>query len=366
MAEESQDEAQKTEEPTQKRIEDARKKGQVAVSREVNHWFMILAGAASVMLLVPTMMTDLRILFVRFVGQPHMIPTDFNSLHAMTADLLAAVALILFPMALFLVLAALLAGLVQNGLVFAPEGLKPKLEKISLQKGVKRLFSSRSLAEFVKGVVKLVVVGVVGAMLMIPEFNRIEELPTLSIIDSLGLLHTLAVKLLIGVLAIVSLIDSIDLLYQRMMHTKQMRMSRHEIKEELKQTEGDPIVRGRLRQIRRERAQKRMMAAVPDAAVVVTNPTHYAVALKYELEEMAAPMVVAKGADHVARRIREVAEENDVPILENPPLAQALFAGVEIGEEVPEQHYKAVAEIISYVLKLKGKLPQQRQRQGAD
>lgn len=364
MAEETQDQSQKTEEPTHKRIEDARKKGQVAASREVNHWFMILAATVVMMMVAPGLMKQLRGLFVKFIGQPHQLPTDFNSLHVMLIELISAVGMALLPLTLLLVAAALLAGLVQNGLMFAPDQLKPKFEKISMLKGVKRLFSSRSLIEFLKGVFKLAIVGAVAVILMIPEFNRLEEFSSQSIAASLGLLHGLAVKLLIGVLAIVSLIAVLDILYQRMMHTKQMKMSRQEIKDELKQTEGDPIVRGRLRQIRRERAQKRMMAAVPEATVVVTNPTHFAVALKYDLDEMPAPMVVAKGADHIARRIREIAKENDVPILENPPLAQALHAGVEIGEEVPEQHYKAVAEIISYVLKLKGKLPQRRRGAG--
>ena len=359
MAEESQDPSQKTEEPTQKRIEDARKKGQVASSREVNHWFMILAATVAMMMVLPGMMERLRGLLVKFIGQPHQMPTDFNSLHDMLIELVGAVGMVLLPLTVLLIAAALLAGLVQNGLMFAPDQLKPKFEKISMLKGVKRLFSSRSLIEFLKGVLKLVIVAAVAVMLMTPEFDRLEEISSQSIAASLALLHGLAVKLLIGVLAIVSLIAALDLLYQRMMHTKQMRMSRQEIKDELKQTEGDPLVRGRLRQIRRERAQKRMMAAVPQATVVVTNPTHFAVALKYDIDEMPAPMVVAKGADHVARRIREIAEENDVPILQNPPLAQALHAGVEIGEEVPEQHYKAVAEIISYVLKLKGRLPRQ-------
>ncbi len=363
MAEDTQDQSQKTEEPTQKRLDDARKKGQVAASREVNHWFMILAATVVMMMVAPGLMEQLRRLFIKFIGQPHQLPMDFNSLHAMMIELVGAVGMALLPLTLLLIAAALLAGLVQNGLLFAPDQLKPKLEKISMLKGVKRLFSSRSLTEFLKGIFKLVIVAAVAVMLMIPEFNRIEEIPSQSIAASLALLHSLTVKLLIGVLAIVSLIAALDLLYQRMMHTRQMKMSRQEIKDELKQTEGDPIVRGRLRQIRRERAQKRMMAAVPEATVVVTNPTHFAVALKYDLDEMPAPVVVAKGADHIARRIREIAEENDVPILENPPLTQALHAGVEIGEEVPEQHYKAVAEIISYVLKLKGKLPQQRRGQ---
>jgi len=270
------------------------------------------------------------------------------------------VAVVLLPVFLFLVTAALLAGIVQNGLIFSTEQLKPKFEKISPLKGAKRLFSSRSLTEFVKGILKLAVVGAVAATLMIPEFSRIEQIPTQSLWDTLGLLYTLAVKLLVGVLAVLTIIAGLDLLYQRLMHTKQMRMSRQEIRDELKQTEGDPMVRGRLRQIRRERAQKRMMAAVPEATVVVTNPTHFSVALKYELDDMAAPMVVAKGADHIAFRIREIARENDVPIVENPPLARVLYDGVEIGEEIPEEHYRAVAEVIGYVLKLKGKMPRRQ------
>ena len=364
MAEDTQDQAQKTEEPTSKRIEDARKKGQGATSREVNHWFMILAAAAVVMMVMPGVMTDLSGLFVTFLAEPHAIATDFSSLHPMMANLLAAVGMALLPVVLFLVAAALLAGLVQNGLVFAPDQLKPKLEKISLPKGVKRLFSSRSLIEFVNGIVKLAVVAAGAAMLMVPEFARIEEIPTLDIASSLALLHTLAIKLLIGVLAIVTVIAGLDVLYQRIMHAKQMRMSRQDIKDELKQTEGDPQVRGRLRQIRRERAQKRMMSAVPEATAVITNPTHFAVALKYELDDMAAPLVVAKGADHIALRIRAIAEENDVPVVENPPLARVLYAGVEVGEEIPEQHFRAVAEIIGYVLRLKGKLPQRRPAAG--
>lgn len=362
MAEDTQDQSQKTEEPTQKRLEDSRQKGQVASSREVNHWFMILGAAAVVMILAPDVMSGLRGLLLGFLEQPHLMPTNFGALHNMAAGLVADVGIVMLPVVLFLVAAALLSGLVQNGLIFSTEQLKPKFEKISPLKGVKRLFSSRSLTEFVKGVLKLVVVGAVVTALMIPEFARIEEVPTLPVSETLGLLYTLAVKVLVGVLAIISIIAVLDLLYQRMMHTKQMRMSRQEIKDELKQTEGDPMVRGRLRQIRRERAQKRMMAAVPSATAVVTNPTHFSVALKYELDDMAAPVVVAKGADHIALRIREIARENDVPVIENPPLARVLYAGVEIGEEIPEDHYKAVAEVISYVMKLKGKMPQNRTR----
>jgi len=171
------------------------------------------------------------------------------------------------------------------------------------------------------------------------------------------MMHALIIRLLIGVLSIVTIIAGLDFLFQKLQHLKQMRMSRQDIRDEMKQSEGDPQVRGRLRQIRRERAQKRMMQAVPDASVVIANPTHYAVALKYELNQMAAPVVVAKGVDAVALRIRAVAEENDVPVVRNVGLARALYAGVEIDDEIPTEHFKAVAEIIGYVLRLKGKLP---------
>jgi len=165
----------------------------------------------------------------------------------------------------------------------------------------------------------------------------------------------LSVKLMIAVLAVMSAIAGLDWLYQRFDFTKQQRMTRQEIKDEFKQTEGDPMVKARLRQIRMERARQRMMAAVPEADVVITNPTHYAVAMKYEVDSMGAPKVVAKGVDHLALRIRELAKEHDVPVMENPPLARALCAAVEIDQEVPPEHYKAVAEIIAYVFRLQGR-----------
>ena len=173
----------------------------------------------------------------------------------------------------------------------------------------------------------------------------------------LSYLHGLIGRLLIGVLAIITVIAALDFLYQKFEHLKQMRMSRQEIKDELKQTEGDPIIKQRLRQIRHDRARKRMMAAVPEASVVITNPTHFAVALKYEMDEMSAPVLIAKGVDHLAYRIREIAREAGIPIVENPPLAQALHAGVEVDDVIPPEHYKAVAEIIGYVFRLKGKMP---------
>ncbi|MBK18607.1 MAG: flagellar biosynthesis protein FlhB [Rhodospirillaceae bacterium] len=359
MSEESQDKSQKTEDPTQKRLDDARQKGQVATSREVNHWFMILASTTVIALLLPGMMTDLSQAFLKFVERPEAIPIGPGGFKNLLADTILEAVWALAPAMIVLLFAALGAGLVQNGFIFAPESIKPKLEKISLKSGVKRLFSVKSFLEFAKGVFKLAIVTCVAIAVLWDEFTGLEQMPLMAIPASMGKMHDLVIRLMIGVLAIISIIAVLDFLVQRVQHTKQMRMSRQDVKDELKQTEGDPQIRARLRQIRRERAQSRMMQAVPEASVVVTNPTHFAVALKYEIETMSAPVVLAKGADHIAQRIREVAEENDVPVMQNPPLARALHATVEIGDEIPADHYKAVAEVISYVMRLKGKMPGQ-------
>ena len=356
MAEETQDKSQKTEEPTQKRLEDSRRKGQIPSSREVNNWIMILAGTLVVMMFAPAMMRDMLRVMRKFIELPHAMPMDAVHVGEVLTGLFLDIGFILLVPMLILFAAALATGLIQNGLILAPDRLKPKLEKISLLSGFKRLFSMRSLTEFLKGLFKITVVGFVATLMMVPEFDSIEQVSKMELSDLLVYLHGLIVRLLIGVLAIISVIAALDFLYQKFEHLKQMRMSRQDIKDELKQSEGDPIVKQRLRQIRMDRARQRMMASVPEASVVITNPTHFAVALKYEMDDMSAPVLVAKGADHVAYRIREIAIESGVPIVENPPIARALHAGVEIDQEIPAEHYKAVAEIIGYVFRLKGKM----------
>ncbi len=352
---EDQDPAQKTEEPTQKRVEDSRRKGQVATSREVNHWFMILGASLLVIMLAPGMFGRIKDTMVKFIASPHDVTLDPGTVHAIAVGLIGDLGSILAVPAAILMALAVFGGLVQNGPIFAPELIKPKLEKISLLKGVKRLFSGRSLMEFTKGVLKLAIVATVATMVVVPEFDRLTQLPGYHISQLLAFLWELSGRVLIAVLAVMTVVAGIDFLYQKFEHNKKQRMSRQEIKDELKQTEGDPMIRARLRQIRMERARQRMMSAVPNAAVVITNPTHYAVALKYEHEDMEAPVLVAKGADKMAERIRDVAEENEVPIVENAPLARALYAGVEIDQEIPPEHYRVVAEIIGYVMRLSGR-----------
>jgi flagellar biosynthetic protein FlhB len=269
---------------------------------------------------------------------------------------------LLLPM-LVAVVAAAGGTIVQIGVVFATDKIGVDISRISPMAGITRLFSVRSYVEFGKSVAKIGAVALVAVWMVMPSFGKIMQMSREPIEAMPGELKYLVMHLLYGVISVVTVLAIIDFGYQRFAFLKSMRMSKQEQKEEHKQSEGDPTIRARLRQIRMERSRRRMMNAVPKASVVITNPTHFAVALQYELGDSGAPRVVAKGADLIALRIREVATAHDIPIVENPPLARALFAGAEIDREIPSEHYKAVAEIISYVFRLKGKLKPQAPQQ---
>ncbi len=357
-----QDKSQQTEEPTHKKLEDARKEGKAATSREVNHWFMILGATMVVAFLVPTMTGKIARTVMPFIERPHTMRVSQEGAAGSVAAVMVELAWVMLePLALLFIL-ALAAGVLQRGVMVSANSIKPDLEKISLIKGVKRLFSLRSVAELLKGVLKIVIVAAAGFLLIWPKMDQLNQVMTLPANELLEVIYALAVRLLIGVSVIMLFIAALDFFYQRFEFPKSMRMTRQDLKDEMKQTEGDPQIKARLKALRAERARRRMMAEVPDADVVIVNPTHVAVALKYEIEKMHAPRVVAKGADLVAHRIRQVAEENDVAVVENEPLARALYATVDLDEQIPIEHYKAVAEIIGYVWRLKGKMSQQRPR----
>ena len=354
------DDAQKTEEPTPKKISDARKRGNVARSMEINTWLMLFAGTLIIAMVAPGLMQDIRGIALIFIERPHEYGLEIGNLAGLLTRTISAVGLALLVPAGFLFAVALATGVIQNGLVFSPKAIEPKLEKFSPLTGLKRYASWRQWIEFFKGLFKILLVGAIAILLLSPEFKRIDTLPTVDLMDLLGLLQVLVLKLLVYVLAVLSAVAFIDVMFQRASHRKQLRMTKQEVKDEFKQAEGDPHVKGRLRQIRMDRARQRMMQAVPEADVVVTNPTHFAVALKYDQQDMEAPVLVAKGQDLIAQKIREIAEENDIPIIENKPLAQALFKSVELDQEVPTEHYKAVAEIISYVWQMQGRIRSDR------
>jgi flagellar biosynthetic protein FlhB len=263
------------------------------------------------------------------------------------AEVLAAVAIPL----LLLALAAIVGNIIQHRLVWSSEPLKPKLSKISPAAGFKRMFSKQALANFIKGVLKIVLLGAVMTALLWPQRSRLDTLVTLDPAAILPITHSLSLQLLGAVVAILAFIAAADFLFQYRQWHERQKMSMRELKDEFKQTEGDPQVKAKIRYIRETRMRKRMMAAVPEASVVITNPTHFAVALKYE-RGMNAPVCVAKGADLIALKIREVAQHHAIPIVENPPLARALHGTVEIDQEIPPEHYQAVAEVIGYVMRL--------------
>ena len=347
------DDSQKTEDPSQKRLDDAHSKGQVPSSREINHWFMMFAIIMSVMIFLPDATQRISRTLTPFFEAPHAIPMDQGGFHSWMTELVIAIGLAVAPMFATITLSGIVASLLQVGPMFTGHPLKPDLSKISPMKGLQRLFSSQALVEFLKGLIKLAIVGTVVWYLMRPEFDRLEAFFDYDMVALAAILNSLSIKLIGTILAVMAAIAGADWFYQRFAHIRKLRMTRQELRDEQKDSDGSPLVKGRLRQIRMERARRRMMQEVPKADVVITNPTHFAVALRYDQTTMGAPRVVAKGTDLVARRIRELAEENKVPIVSNPPLARALYASVELDQEIPPEHYKAVAEIIGYVMKLR-------------
>ncbi len=357
MAEgDDQDKSQKTEDATPRKLEQAREKGQVASSKEIGHAMMMLAGAIIVFFVLPTLLKDMLETLFPFIVHPHDIPIAEVDLRSIVFRLVLLVALLMSVFALFVMAAAFLGNYIQNGLLFSFETITPKLEKISVIKGLKRMFSLKSIVEFLKGLFKITIVGTLVFLILSPLLGDLPEFVRMSTAAMLHEMHIIVLLMFIGVLCVMTLLAGLDFLYQKYEFMQEMRMSRRELKDEFKQTEGDPLIKQKLRQIRQEKARQRMMADVPKADVIITNPTHFAVALKYEHSVFNAPKVLAKGVDAVALKIREVAQEHRIPIVENPPLARSLFDTVDIGEEIKFEHYKAVAEVIRYVMKLKGKL----------
>ena len=349
---EDQDDSQKTEEPSQKKIDEAYKRGQVPVSREVGSFMMLLVFTLFMTAVMPWMMERTQLSLGGYIHSPDLLPMDGGFLLHHFINLIIEIAGLLMLVFIATIAAAIFSSFVQNGFNVSTDPLTPKLEKISLIKGFSRLFSLKSFVEFLKGILKITAIGYIAYKLLLPHLVGIEMLPTFDLKGMLAFLMAISTRLLMWACILMFAVAAIDIVYQRFEFFKSLRMSRQEMKDEYKETQGDPTIKARLRQLRQERARKRMMAAVPSADVVITNPEHFAVALQYA-EGMAAPKVVAKGADLIALKIREIATAHNIPIVQNPPLARALHEHVEIEDEIPVKYYQAVAEVISYVMKLK-------------
>ncbi len=354
MSDEAPERSSKTEDPSAKKLEDAHKRGDVVKSQEVTTWFM-LGGSALVFALMagPTssaLMDSFKLLMTN-AGEYEIGGSAFNAYFWGLASTILMVGLIpLVVLAAF----AVSGNLVQHRPLLSLDPIIPKLSKISPISGFQRLFSSEALVNFVKGLVKLSVVGSVVFVTIWQERDRLETMITVDPSLILSDFQALGLKVFGAVLAVVTIIALADYVYQRNRWWSRLKMTVQETRDEYKQMEGDPKIKGRIRALRNERSRQRMMTQVPNATVIITNPTHYAVALKYD-RDMQAPICLAKGADNIALKIREVAKEHDIPIVENPPLARALFASVEIDQTIPAEHFKAVAQVIGFVMRLRDK-----------
>jgi flagellar biosynthesis protein FlhB len=350
------DKDDKTEDPTGRRLEEARERGNLPISRELNHWFMFLAAGLAMLTLAPSVARDLALVLRPFLAQPDLFSVDRAALGALLATAIGAAAKAVGLVVGLFFVAGIASSLIQAGFVFTTAQLAPKFDKLNPLTGLGRIFSKRSLGELLKSLAKLTVVGSVVVVALRPSFGGVERFISMPVSEMAGEFRAMVLKLIGGVLAVMTLVAAADVFFVRRSWWQGLKMSKNEVKDEHKQSEGSPEIKQRQRQLRFDKARRRIMQAVPTADVVITNPTHYAVALRYDPDKMRAPILVAKGADHLAAKIREVAKENDVTITENPPLARAIFATVDVDEEIKEEHYRAVAEIISYVFKLKKKV----------
>jgi len=354
---EDQDKSQQTEEPTAKRLEQAREHGDVVKSAELSTFILLGGGTLAIAMFGKYTAVSLARTLSLFLQQPDTMSVDGASLTAMMRLLLPKLALAVAPFFAVMIAAGLAGHMLQSRPGFSLDKIAPDFSKVSPLAGLKRLFGAEGWMNLLKGLAKMAVVGVAIWTQLWPERHNLEAILNQSTVAVLGDMSRLLFKVMMASLATLGLIAGLDYFWQRMRWLSRNRMSKQEIKEEYRQNEGDPTIKAKIRQLRYERARKRMMAAVPTASVVIMNPTHYAVALKYESGKMAAPVCVAKGIDALALRIRAVAEEHDVPVVENPPLARALHAAVEIDDAIPPEHFKAVAQVIGYVMRLQGKLP---------
>jgi flagellar biosynthesis protein FlhB len=346
---EDQDNSQKTEDPTQKRLEEARKKGDVAKSTDVPIWFLMLA-TAGIMSAAGPLSAMIADPLVRILDHPHAFRLTDGGAQKLMASLMMALAMPLGIIFAVISIASVLGHIVQHRPLWTGEKIKPELSKLSPMKGLQRMFGAQGWMNLLKSFLKM---GAITAAMMYavwPEASAIAESGQLSPEGLLAMTQAIAGRLLLAAVVVVGIIAGLDYIWQRWSFMQRMRMSRRDVRDEVKQQEGDPHIRARLRQIRLERSRKRMMQNIQKSTVVITNPTHYSIALRYDPEVDAAPMCMAKGVDEVAMRIREKAKEHNIPIVENVPLARALFATVEVEESIPREHFEAVAKVIGFVM----------------
>lgn len=345
---------EKTEDPTSKRLSDARSKGQVSKSQEITSVFVIFSGFMGLKIFGSSIYAQITN-YMTFIFSNLYQETSVENVMRIIFDIGILLAKTALPVMLTILLVGLAVNYYQVGFLFTTQPLSPSLSKLNPINGFKRMFSLRSLVELAKSVLKIVIIGT-----FIYRFlsNQTPQLPKLIYSDvhvAIHLVADLILSLIYQIGGVMLVLGLFDYAYQKWQYKKGLKMSKHDVKEEYKQAEGDPQIKGKIKQKQREMALRRMMQEVPKADVIVTNPTHYAVALKYD-KGMTAPVVIAKGQDIIAQRIKEIAKEAKIVIVENKPLARALYSTTEVGDVVPQELYKSVAEVLAYVYRLKKRL----------
>jgi flagellar biosynthesis protein FlhB len=342
----------KTQDPTQRKLDEAIKKGDVARSMEIGTFFVLCGFTIALMTTTGTALRDDALSLRSFLMNAHQVPADATGFRFVTTQgLLAGFSAMAAPLG-FILAAGFVGALIQHKPLWTLDPMMPKFSRLSPMAGFKRMFGKEGMANFIKGMLKIIMVGSVVCFVLWGQRDRLDSFARMEVSALLPAVLSLTMKLMIGVLSIYGVIAIGDFAWQKFSWHQRQRMTLQEVKDENKESEGNPEIKAKLREIRAKKARQRMMSRVPQATVIVTNPTHFAVALHYE-SGMPAPICIAKGVDAVALKIREIAGQADVPIVENPPLARALYATVEIDGDIPVEHYQAVAEVIGYVLRLK-------------
>jgi len=359
MAEEQSQDQEKTEEPSARRLQKSREEGQVARSRELTTFVILFGGVLMLWALGSTMYQNLGLVMEQAFLFERLQVSEPGPMLQNVLELGQSALFSLLPLFAVMMLLALVAPALLGGWVVSAKAMAPKLSKLNPIKGLKRVFSTQALAELGKAIAKSVLVGSVLMLFLWDQKANFLRLMSLEVKQALGEAMSMAALACFLMILTLLVVVAFDVPFQLFTHTKKLRMSKEEVKRENKETEGDPHVKGKIRQQQQAMARRRMMSEVPQADVIVTNPTHYAVALKYDDSNMGAPRVVAKGTDLVAQRIRELGDEHKVPRLEAPPLARALHTHVDLGHEIPAPLYTAVAEVLAWAFQLK------RSREGA-
>ncbi len=349
------DDLEKTEEPTPKKIEDARKEGNIAKSQDLSG-FVVLMVASIVLIFylkyIIFYLEDIFKFYSFFIG----VELTKSTVFLLIVKTSFYVFVLLAPIFIALIIAGIIANVSQFGFLFTIKPILPKFDKINFVKGLKRIFSVKTLVEGIKTTLKTFIAFLVGFALFYQFLKELPKLELMSFFEQLKWFSDKAAILIFSMLGVFFVFGLIDFIYQKYSYKKSLRMSKQEIKDEFKQTEGNPEIKVKIRQLQREMAKKRMIAEVPKADVVITNPTHYAVAIRYDKTKDEAPRVIAKGVDNLALKIKEIAREHGVMIVENPPLARELYKSVDIDEVIPPKLYKAVAEVLAYVYRAKGRV----------